>query len=199
MYIVFTQCFLRVWKWIYDYLELPGDSLLVFLRWFNGLSESVRCGAILSNISGSPEVLDFVSDTIEKDIINLCSNDKEQCFSCSYWFSDPLFWERDECSLSSISLLNFVLRLRFKIGEVCRQMLLSFKLQASNNTVIINTCYGKWNKNRWPGGFNNGHSSKFHEGSRVWQTPEEGRRTYRPKRYGNNNKDEDNSPKNPYW
>ncbi len=27
------------------------------------------------------------------------------------------------------------------------------------------------------------------------QTPEESRRTYRPKRYGNNNKDEDNSPK----
>ena len=28
---------------------------------------------------------------------------------------------------------------------------------------------------------------------KVWQTPEEGRKTYRPKRYGNNNKD--NSPK----
>ena len=34
---------------------------------------------------------------------------------------------------------------------------------------------------------------KFCEGSRVWQTPEEGRGTYRPKRCGNNNKDEDNS------
>ena len=32
-------------------------------------------------------------------------------------------------------------------------------------------------------------------GSGVRQTPEEGRRTYRPKRCGNNNKDEDNSPK----
>ena len=42
----------------------------------------------------------------------------------------------------------------------------------------------------------NGRSSKFREGSRVRQTPEEGRRIYRPKRYGNNNKDEDNSPKN---
>ena len=31
--------------------------------------------------------------------------------------------------------------------------------------------------------------------SRVRQTPEEGQRTYRPKRCGNNNKDEDNSPK----
>ena len=29
----------------------------------------------------------------------------------------------------------------------------------------------------------------------VQQTPEEGRRTYRPKRCGNNKKDEDNSPK----
>ena len=47
-----------------------------------------------------------------------------------------------------------------------------------------------------PCGFNKGRSSKFHEGSRVRQTPEEGRRTYRPKRCGNNNKDEDNSPKN---
>ena len=44
-------------------------------------------------------------------------------------------------------------------------------------------------------GFNKGRSSKFREGSRVRQTPEEGRRTYRPKRRGNNNKDEDNSPK----
>ena len=30
----------------------------------------------------------------------------------------------------------------------------------------------------------------------LGQTPEEGRRTYRPKSCGNNNKDEDNSPKN---
>ena len=44
-------------------------------------------------------------------------------------------------------------------------------------------------------GFNKGRSSKFREGSRVRQTPEEGWRTYRPKRCGNNNKDEDNSPK----
>ena len=44
-----------------------------------------------------------------------------------------------------------------------------------------------------PRGFNKGRSSKFPEGSRVRQTPEEGRRTYRPKRYGNN--DEDITPK----
>ena len=44
-----------------------------------------------------------------------------------------------------------------------------------------------------PRGFSKGRSSKFHEGSQVQQTPE-GRRTYRPKRCGNN-KDEDNSPK----
>ena len=47
-----------------------------------------------------------------------------------------------------------------------------------------------------PRGFNKGRSSKFREGFRVRQTPEEGRSTYRPKRCGNNNKDEDNSPKN---
>ena len=43
--------------------------------------------------------------------------------------------------------------------------------------------------------FNKECSLKFHEGSRVLQTPEEGRRTYRPKRCGNNNKDENYSPK----
>ena len=46
-----------------------------------------------------------------------------------------------------------------------------------------------------PRGFNKGRSSKFHVGSRVRQTPEEGWTTYRSKRYGNNNKDEDKSPK----
>ena len=40
-----------------------------------------------------------------------------------------------------------------------------------------------------------GRSLKFREGSRVQQTPEDGRRTYRSKHCGNNNKDEDNSPK----
>ena len=46
-----------------------------------------------------------------------------------------------------------------------------------------------------PRGFNKGRSSNFREGSWVWQTPEEGRRTYWLKRCGNNNKDEDNSLK----
>ena len=40
-----------------------------------------------------------------------------------------------------------------------------------------------------------GRSLKFRVCSRVRQTPEEDRKTYRPKRCGNNNKDEDNSPK----
>ena len=48
-----------------------------------------------------------------------------------------------------------------------------------------------------PRGFNKGHSLMFREGSRVRQTPEEGRRTYQPKRCGNNNKDEDTSSKTP--
>ena len=46
-----------------------------------------------------------------------------------------------------------------------------------------------------PRGFNKVRSSKFRVGSRVWQTSEEGWRTYRPKRCGNNNKDEDSRPK----
>ena len=47
-----------------------------------------------------------------------------------------------------------------------------------------------------PRGFNKGRRSKFREGSRVRQTTEEGRRTYQPKHCGNNNEDENNSPKN---
>ena len=46
-----------------------------------------------------------------------------------------------------------------------------------------------------PCGFNKQCSSAFYVGSQVWQTPEEGRRTYQPKRCWNNNKDEDNSLK----
>ena len=46
-----------------------------------------------------------------------------------------------------------------------------------------------------PRGFNKERSSKFRVSSRVRQTPEEGWRAYRPKRCGNNNKNEDNSPK----
>ena len=46
-----------------------------------------------------------------------------------------------------------------------------------------------------PRGFNKGRSLKFRVGSRVRPTPEEYRRTYRPKRCGDNYKDEDNSPK----
>ena len=46
-----------------------------------------------------------------------------------------------------------------------------------------------------PCGFNKGRSSKFHEGSRVRQTLEEGWRIYWPKCCGNKNKDKDNSPK----
>ena len=46
-----------------------------------------------------------------------------------------------------------------------------------------------------PRGFNKGRSSKFREGSRVRQIPEEGWRTYRLKSCGNNNKYEDYSPK----
>ena len=46
-----------------------------------------------------------------------------------------------------------------------------------------------------PHGFNKGRISKFREGSQVRQTPEKDRRRYRPKRYGINNKEENNSPK----
>ena len=68
-------------------------------------------------------------------------------------------------------------------------------LQASHNTGILNTCTRLWitesERATPPRGFNKGRSSKFREGSRVRQL----RRTCRPKRCGNNNKHEDNSPK----
>ncbi len=46
-----------------------------------------------------------------------------------------------------------------------------------------------------PRGFNKERSSKFREGSQVRQTYDDARRTYRPKRCGYNNEDEDNSPR----
>ena len=46
-----------------------------------------------------------------------------------------------------------------------------------------------------PRGFKKGRSSKFPQDSRVQQTPEDGQKTYWLKRCGNNNEDEDNSPK----
>ena len=43
-------------------------------------------------------------------------------------------------------------------------------------------------------GFNKGRSSKFRVGSQVQLTPEEGQRTYRAKRCGNNNNNEVRKP-----
>ena len=79
-------------------------------------------------------------------------------------------------------------------------MIVSLEAEGTNayNRWILNTCTRLWlmeSEQMIPQGFNKGRSSKFHEGSRARQTPEEGRRTYRPKRRVNNNKDDDNSPK----
>ena len=70
-------------------------------------------------------------------------------------------------------------------------------IQANNNTGILNTCTGLWLTESEQATPVVSIVSKFREGSRVRQTPEEGRRIYRPKRCGNNNynKDEDYSPK----
>ena len=46
-----------------------------------------------------------------------------------------------------------------------------------------------------PRELNKGCGLKFHVDSRVRHTPEEGQRTYRPKRCEYNNKDEDDIPK----
>ena len=71
-------------------------------------------------------------------------------------------------------------------------------LQESSNTGILNLLYSVMANGIRTGDprvLNKGRSSKFREGSRVQETPEEGRRKYRLKRYGNSNKDEYNSPK----
>ena len=66
-------------------------------------------------------------------------------------------------------------------GAPCSDSISHNRVQVLSILVFLLTCKGR--------------SSKFHEGSRVRQTPEEGRKAYRPKRIGNNNKDKDNSPK----
>ena len=71
-----------------------------------------------------------------------------------------------------------------------QQMIVS--LEAKGTKAITIT---PWVQQVTPPGSIKGCSLKFREGSRVRQTSEEGRRTYRPKRCGNNNKDEDNIPK----
>ena len=71
---------------------------------------------------------------------------------------------------------------------------------------IFAICLNFWDEARWffmangirtgdPCGFSKRRSSKFCVGFRVRQTPEEGQKTYRPKRCGNKNEDEDNSLK----
>ena len=50
-------------------------------------------------------------------------------------------------------------------------------LLASNNTEILNTYTWLWLTSDLRG-LNKGHCAKFCESSQVWQTPEEGQRTY---------------------
>ena len=62
-------------------------------------------------------------------------------------------------------------------------------LQVSNNTGILNTCTWLW--------LTESEQATLVDSIKdvVRRTPKEGWRTYRLKRCGNNNKDEDNSPK----
>ena len=71
-------------------------------------------------------------------------------------------------------------------------------LQASNNTGILNTCTQLWlmkSEQATPVDSIKDVVQSSVKVPRVRQTPEESQSTYRPKRWGNNNKDEDNSPK----
>ena len=102
-----------------------------------------------------------------------------------------------------MKLYSFLIRiLEIFIIKVFRTIVFIFIVISTNVSadvssgllqVFCRTREPSWN---FTCGFNKGRSSKFREGSRVRQTPEEGRRTYQPKRCENDNKDEDNSPEN---
>ena len=99
--------------------------------------------------------------------------------------------------LRSTSFIEFT-------GVACSDSVSHNWVQVLSIPVLLLACSQDWTCNFQmivdPRGFNKGRNSKFCEGSWVRQTPEEGRRTYRPKRYRNNNKDEDNSLKTlPYF
>ena len=76
--------------------------------------------------------------------------------------------------------------------ETCWFLLLRFFGLLSSSLLLFPQCFGRYVLRPSSG------VCRTREGSRVRQTPEEGRRTYWPKRCGNNNKDKDNSPKNLY-
>ena len=68
-------------------------------------------------------------------------------------------------------------------GVACSDSVSHNQVQVLSFPVLLLTCSQDWTC--W---FNKGHNLKFRVGSRVQQTPES-RRTYRPKRCVNNNKD----------
>ena len=88
-----------------------------------------------------------------------------------------------------ISCLNFW-------DEACWFLSLMFFGLLSSSLLLFPQHFGWYVLQPSSGVCRTREPSNFHEGSRVRQTPEEGRRTYQPKCCGNNNKDEDNSPKN---
>ena len=78
----------------------------------------------------------------------------------------------------------------YLLSKILRRSLMVFIIKGFQTIVFILIVISTMFR-----GFNKGPSSKFREDSQVRQTPKEGRRTYRPKCWGNNNKDEDNCPK----
>ena len=68
-------------------------------------------------------------------------------------------------------------------------------LQASNNTGILNTFTRLWLMESEQATPVDSIKDVVQSSVKVWQTPEEGQRTYWPKCWGNNNKNEGNSLK----
>ena len=72
---------------------------------------------------------------------------------------------------------------RCLLSKFLRRNLMIFIIKGFRTIVFIFMVMANGIRTDDPRGFNKGRSSKFREGSRVRQTPEEGRRTYRPKFY----------------
>ena len=129
------------------------------------------------------------------------------------WLGKLLFTARNSCWFDSICFVGLVLWhinhciscqnfwdkacwfLSLRVFGLLSSSLLLFPQRFGRYVLRLYPVMANGIRTGDPRGFNKGRSSKFREGSRVRQTPEEGRRTYGPKRCGNNNIYEGNSPK----
>ena len=104
---------------------------------------------------------------------------------CTLAFFRCLSKPESYTELRTMSFIEFA-------GLACSDSVNHNRVQALRIPLLLLACSQNWTSSV---GCRKGCSSKFRVGSRVWQTPEEGRRTFQLKHCGNNNKNEDNNPK----